>query len=46
MIFSENRLPLLLIMLILVEHELFGKPASTFPDHAQALFGNLEGDQR
>jgi len=34
MIFSENRLPLFRIMPFLFEHDLFGKPASTFPDHA------------
>jgi hypothetical protein len=35
MIFSENRCPLFRIML-LFEHDLFGKPVSTFPDHAPA----------
>jgi hypothetical protein len=34
MILSENRHPLFRIMLILLEHDLIGKPASTFPDHA------------
>jgi hypothetical protein len=38
MIFSENRFPLFRIMLsFLFEHDLFGKPVSTFPDHALAL---------
>ena len=36
MIFSEHRYPLFQIML-LFEHDLFGKPVSTFPDHALAL---------
>jgi hypothetical protein len=36
MIFSENRNPLFRIMPLLVEHDLFGKPESTFPDHALA----------
>jgi hypothetical protein len=36
MIFSENRFPLFRIMLALdfAGHDLFGKPVSTFPDHA------------
>jgi hypothetical protein len=35
MIFSENRFPLFRIMLYLsLEHDLFGKPVPTFPDHA------------
>jgi len=33
MIFSENRFPLFQIMLF-IEHDLFGKPVPTFPDHA------------
>ena len=46
MIFSENRLPLLLIMLILVEHDLFGKPASTFPDHAHVSGSMIFSENR
>jgi hypothetical protein len=40
MIFSENRFPLFRIMLALdfAGHDLFGKPVSTFPDHAGARF--------
>src|SRR5258708_37893272 len=34
MIFSENRCPLFRIMLSYLKHDLFGKPGSTFPDHA------------
>jgi hypothetical protein len=34
MILSENRPPLFRIMHISVEHDLVGKPATTFPDHA------------
>jgi hypothetical protein len=34
MILSENRFPLFRIMLLSLEHDLVGKPVSTFPDHA------------
>jgi hypothetical protein len=43
MIFSENRLPLFRIMLFLMEHDLFGKPVATFPDHAVLMEHDLFG---
>jgi hypothetical protein len=45
MIVSENRFPLFRIMLnFLAAHDLFGKPVSTFPDHALGLGGDEVGD--
>src|SRR6266478_2441658 len=42
MIFSENRFPLFRIMLYLFEHDLFGKPVPTFPDHALVVVHDLD----
>ena len=40
MTLSSNRHP----ALALFEHDLFGKPGSTFPDHALAVAGNKKND--
>jgi hypothetical protein len=41
MIISENRYPLFRIML---GHDHFGKPVSTFPDHALVMHENRQQD--
>jgi tellurite resistance protein len=46
MIFSENRLALFRIMPFLMEHDLFGKPVATFPDHAQSASNVRRTEQR